>query len=124
MIVCDEAVSALDVSIQAQTINLLKDLQRQLGLTYLFIAHDLAVVRHVADRIAVMYLGKTVEVALRDDIYANPPPPVHPRHSSLPCPCPTLLWKQRGSGRSSSARRRECTVSSITAISTITSTSS
>jgi peptide/nickel transport system ATP-binding protein len=79
-IVCDEPVSALDVSIQGQIINLLEDLKRELNLTYLFIAHDLAVVRHISDRVMVMYLGRLMEVADRDDLYAEP---LHPYTKAL-----------------------------------------
>ena len=95
-IVCDEAVAALDVSIQAQIINLLMELQAKLNLTYLFIAHDLSVVRHISDRVAVMYLGKIVELASRQDLYANPRHPyTRILLSSIPVPNPQYEKKRR-----------------------------
>ena len=120
LVICDESVSALDVSIQAQVINLLMDLQQELGLTYLFIAHDLSVVRHISDRVGVMYLGRLVETAPKQTLFANPRHPyTQVLLGAVPVPDPVIESTREQplflGGRRAPAIRRRAAPSIFTA---------
>ena len=112
-LVCDEAVAALDVSIQAQILNLFMDLRDELDLTYLFISHDLGVVRHIVDRVVIMYLGRVVEIAPTEALFAAPQPPLHAgaaRRGAAPRPhAPRPSCRSRARSRRRSRRRRAAT---------------
>ena len=115
-IVCDEPISALDVSIQAQIINLMQDLQEEYHLTYLFIAHDLAVVRHISDRVAVMYLGRVVEMAPKESLFSNPCIRI-PMRCCRPCLYPILARSGSANVRSFAATCRARSVHPAVAVS-------